>query len=695
MKFKKSISLVCVAVLTLVSAGRTTAQEGPPAPLPLEAVSFPEFHERQLSNGARVIIVENHEQPVVSVNLRIKSGSAYDPDGRAGLAVATASLLNKGTPTRDAKELAEAIDFVGGSLSASAGEDWTSATTTVLTEFLDTGLELLGDIVINPTFPEDEIEIERKRVLSALQVELSQPASVATRRFVTGLYGDHPYGNLTTEESAKAIQRSDMVAFHREHYRPDNALFVVAGDVKPGDIMKRLEKYFSDWKPGAVQRVAMAAPPGRSERQIRLYHKPGSVQAVARVGHLMESATDPDWVALDVAIRVLGGGSQGWLYRTLREDKGYTYGSYATSAKRIDRGYFQAWAEVRNEVTDSAMTGMFELLDRIRDERVPEKDLNLAKDFMTGSFPRQIETPQQVAGRIATARLRRLPKDYLEKYRERVAAVDAAEVQRVTRKHLHPERALVVVVGDASEIYDKLSAFGDVELYDVEGNPLTLADLEVKAAEVTFDPSVIEPTTLVYSLNFQGNPIGESTTDVTRESVDGREVIKSNNKVAGMGFDIEQELTFDAQTFAGISAHIQQQGGGTTMTVDLQLDAGKLTGTFNAPDGSTTEVDEEVVAGTLLPGMDDYAIWLADLSVGAELKIPAYSVQAGGAYTLTIKVARETTVNVAAGEFEVYELQVSGAQANVTIFARKEAPHYLIKQELTQPPLVFELKEIR
>jgi predicted Zn-dependent peptidase len=695
MKVRNAFTLIGATLLCLQGGSALLAQEGPPAPLPLEPVSFPKFHEAKLSNGAQAIIVENHEQPMVTVNLRIKSGTAFDPAGREGLAGATASLLNKGTTSRNAKEVAEAIDFIGASIGAGAGEDWTSVTATALTEFLEPALEIMADMVINPTFPTDELEIERKRFLTGLKLELSDPGSVAQRQFIQGLYGKHPYGSLPTVASVEGMTRDDMVAFHRSYYRPDNSLFVIAGAVDPDDMVKLLNKHFGKWKSGKVESVAMAAPPTREGRKIRFYHKPGSVQANVLLGHLIEPATDPDWPALDVALRIFGGGSQGWLYRTLREEKGYTYGSYASGAKRISRGYLQASAEVRNEVADSSLHEMFTLLERLRSEHVPEADLTLAKDYITGSFPRQIETPQQVAGQIATTRLRGLPQDYLEKYRTWVAAVDAQEVQRVAQKHLTPEQVLVVVVGDATQIYDKVAPFGSIELYDVEGNAITLADLEIKAAEIALDATTIQPITLIYSLNVQGNPVGEITTAVTRESLDGQDVVRSQTTGGAMGMVLEQNVVFTSETFTGIESYISQKMGAQGVEIDMKLSEGVVSGSVTGMTGETKEVSTEVVEGTLLPGMDDYVIWLADLGANDEFEVPAVNPTTGSAYTLKVKVLGETMVTVAAGEFEAYKLEVSAAEGSATIHARKAAPHIVLKQEPAAQPLVIELKEIR
>lgn len=691
---KKTTTTTLLTAALIAFVGTAAAQQGPPPPEPLEPVEFPEYNDIRLDNGARVIVVENHEQPVVTVNLRIKSGSAHDPQGKEGLAAVVATLLDKGTTSRTAEEIAEEIDFIGASLGTGAGEDWTSITLNTTTEFLDEALDIMADVVQNPIFPADEFETERKRMLTALQVELSQPTAVASRHFIDGLYGAHPYGNQMTVQSVKGITPGDLQQFHSTHYRPNNALFVVAGDVDPEEIEDRLNERFSDWKAEPAPAVAMAGAPDRSQRVIHFLHKPGSVQAVVRIGHLMPPATDPDWVALDVALRILGGGSQGWLYRTLREEKGYTYGSYASGAERVDQGYFQAGAEVRNEVADSAMQEMLALIDRLREKPVPAEDLELAKNYITGSFPRQIETPQQVAGQLATARLRGLPEDYLEEYRSRVAEVDADDVQRVARAHLKPSQSLVVVVGDATQIYDKVASFGEIHLFDVEGNPITKADLEVKAAEVTLDASAIEPMTLVYSINVQGNPLGEFTTVVTREEAGGMQVVKSQTTGGAGMMQLEQQVSFEAETFRGLSSSMKQTMGPQTAEVNLQMEGGKVVGTVNPGQGEPRQVDQEVPQGTLLPGMDDYAIWVADLAVGETIELPAFNAMSGSTYTMKVNVVADTTLSVAAGEFEAYELEVGGDQP-ATLWARKQAPHIVLRQDIAAQPVSIELKEIK
>jgi len=694
--------LVLAALLIGVAAPSLAAQDAPdrgaqaqpPPPLPQRPLPFPAFIERTLSNGARVIVVEDRRQPVVNLSLRIRAGAAADPAGRAGVAEFTAALLNKGTNTRSARDIAESIDFVGGTLTAGSGADFTSVDAMVLTEFLDTVLVLMSDVVLNPTFPEAELEIERQRTLSALQVELSQPGPLASRRFLREIYGDHPYGASVTAESVRAITRDDLVAFHQQHFRPGNALFVIAGDVRADDVVARLDRHFGGWMGEEVAEARHPSPPERTGREIVFVHKPGLVQATIRIGHLMPPAVDEDWTAIAVANQILGGGTTGWLFRILRGEKGYTYGAYAGVALRPGPGYFQAAADVRNEVVDSALTEFFRLLDALRDRPVPAEDLRTAKDYMIGSFPLSIETPQQIAGQIARNRLLGLPDERLTRYRELIGEVDAADVQRVAREHIRPDRAVVVIVGDATQILDRLEPFGSIRIFDTDGNPLRKEDLEVRGAEVAFNASAIEPRTLAYQLAFQGNVISEIATVITRERDGGREVVRSVSTGTGQ-IGTEEEIVVDGQTLEPIRSTSRQQMGPQTISAELRLEGGRILGTLSMPGSETKEVDAEAVPGTLLPGMDQLALQLIDFQSQKELRLPVFNAMTGGVLSITYKVVGETRITVPAGEFDVYEIEATGGPVPLTLYLRRDAPHLLVKQVAAGQPISLELKEIR
>jgi predicted Zn-dependent peptidase len=653
----------------------------PPAPGPVVAVEFPDYHDRTLSNGARVIMVPHAEQPFVSVSLRIPAGSAADPADRAGVAALTADLLTRGTTHRSAAEIAEAVDFIGASLSASAGSDGTSLGAGAVSEFIDTTLELMADVLRNPTFPERELETERRRLLSALQVELSQPGSLASRRFNSEVYGDHPYGRARTPASVRAITRDDLVRFHRTHYSPERALFVVAGDVDADAFMATLERHFGGWR-GAAPTVAAAAPPpppAPRQRRFVFVHKPGTVQAVIRAGHLLPPASDPGWVELDVMNQVLGGSYLSWLETVLRNARGYGYYARSAVVERAHAGYFAAFTEVRNEVADSALAELLVLVDSIRIAPPPAADLRLATDFIAGSFPLGIETPQQVASQIAGTIALGRPISYLEEYRTRAAAVTPADIHRAASRHIDPDRMVIVVVGDAERILDRVRPFAaTVEVYDETGRPLAPGSLGSPPEAPPVDLALLAPGVHVYTIGFQGNIVGEATQTLVRETVDGREAFRATLSILGQ----TQEVVFDALTFAPLRASMAGPA-----PLEMRVEGGRVLGEFQ---GQPIEMD--YVPGALLPGMEGFAIASADLSRTRELRLSMLGP--GGPATLTARVVGETSVDVPAGRFDVYELEVSGPNAS-TMHVRRQRPHVLIRQELAAQPVVLELKEQR
>lgn len=334
----------------------------PPPALALEPIEFPSFHERTLANGARLFVVPNREQPVVSITLAIRAGSASESPEKAGLAVFTAELLTKGTSNRSARDIAETVGLAGGQLVAAAGDDWTTLQTTILSDHLDGVLALLADAVTNPAFAASELGNLRAQKLTSLQSAASQPDALAERRFRQALYGKHPYGQAMTRESIRSIAREDIVRFYERFYRASGALVVVSGDVEPTDIARRLESRLAGWQPGAIFPEPLAPPPAPLEkRRLVVVHKPGSVQAVFRLGHLLPAAQAPDWPKIQVAQFILGGAG-GRLMQVLREQKGYAYSAYATAQQRNLGGSMIVSTEVRTAVADSALAEMLRVL---------------------------------------------------------------------------------------------------------------------------------------------------------------------------------------------------------------------------------------------------------------------------------------------------------------------------------------------
>jgi zinc protease len=393
MKIVKTLfaGVLTVAVLTMF-VGVPFAKEQPPPPDKMKKLSFPKWKEFEAKNGLQVVVVEQHEQPLATVYFVIKAGSTLDPEGESSLASFVASLLNKGTKTRNSDELAKWIESYGGDFNAGSGEDFTFVSVSILSEYLKVAYEFLADVVINPTFPEDELEQERKRVRTALEFELSSPDAMADRHFKEVVYGHHPYAVSPTVETVEAVTRDDLVAFHAKNYVPNNAMLFVVGDVKDKDVKKAVKKYFGDWKRGEPNKVTYPEPPERTAKNISLYHRPGSVQTNLYLGQLGLRPDNPDWPAVTVANKVLGGGATGRLFLNIREDKGWTYGAYSQFTKPVDVGYFRATANVRTEVSDSALVEMLGEFERIVEEPVTEEELDDAKSYLIGNFPTTIET---------------------------------------------------------------------------------------------------------------------------------------------------------------------------------------------------------------------------------------------------------------------------------------------------------------
>ena len=397
-----------IAVWLLLSVGSTVRLSTqafpttPPRPTALTPVRFPPFKEAALANGLQLVVIEHHEQPVVSVTLSFRAGGIYDPAGKEGLSGLVAELLSKGTDGRGAEQIAATIEGVGGSLSASAGDDFLTISADALSDQAGLVLDLLGDVTLHATFPESELELARTRALSALALQLSQPGAVAQRVFASEIYGRNPYGRSATRESYRAVTRDDVTQFARQRLRPAGALLVVAGDVTDAQVRELVAKAFAGWRGAPPPSPALPAPATRVATDIVLVHRPGSAQANLVLGNTTIPPTDPIYYPGRVATQVLGGGADSRLFLILREQKSWTYGAFASLHRYRGLGYWQATAEVRTDVADSALRELLHQIDRIRTETIPDSELTATKGFLVGSFPLTIETPSQIATQVAS-----------------------------------------------------------------------------------------------------------------------------------------------------------------------------------------------------------------------------------------------------------------------------------------------------
>lgn len=472
----KKIGALFMVIFLLTSASNSQEKVDrtkPPKPGPESKVKFPSYFEKTLPNGLKVIVIENHEQPIVYISFVVKSGSTYDED-LPGLASVTAELLTKGTKTRTATQIAEEIDFVGGSLNATSSWDATNVSVLVLKKYLGVGMDILQDVVLNPTFPNEELERIRTQRLANIKQSKAEAGYLAGVRFARELFGNHPYANEINgnEESIQKIKRDDIVKFYQKHFIPNNSFIIFAGDITPNEAVPLVEKYFKDWKKGENPHKKFQTVNDIAQTKVIIVDKPGAVQSAIRIGHLGIDRKNKDYVKVYTLNTLLGGYFNSRINMNLRETHGYTYGASSSFDSRIYPGPFIVSADVRNEVTDSSVAEIIKELKRIIEEPVPEDELKMAKDYIVGSFPLQIETPAQVASRVMTIEIYGLPKDFYDKFREEVKKITAKDIQEVAKKYLHPDRLLIVVSGNSKQIKPVLEKFGPVVVYDADGNKL-------------------------------------------------------------------------------------------------------------------------------------------------------------------------------------------------------------------------------
>lgn len=669
------------ALALLLAPGAVAAQRPttPPAPGPVRPAAFPPFQEAVLPNGMRLVLVEDRRQPVVSVSLAFPAGNVYDPAGKEGVADLTATLLTKGAGNRTADQIAAAIEGVGGSLNAGAGADFLTVYTTVLTPNVPLAFELLGDVVRRPTFPQSEVDLAKTQALSGLQLELSQPGAIASRVFARELYGRHPYARRTSSNALRAIERADLVAFQRSRLRPAGALLVIAGDMNLAEARRAAVTAFGSWTGSAPAPIVFPAPPARTKPEIVLVHRPGSVQSNILVGNTTFSPSDPRYYPSVVANRVLGGGAASRLFTILREQKSWTYGSFSGYSRPRGIGAFQASAEVRNEVTDSALVELLSQVRRMGSEAVPAAELEAAKNALVGSFPLTIQTPGQVASSVANAKLLGLPSDYLSTYRLRLAAVTATQLQGAARATMRPEQALIVVVGDAAQIHDKLKKIATVRVVDVEGNPMSAADLApATAGALDLDFARLVPRTDSFTVMVQGQPFGFMRSTLEKTATGWK--LTEETRIGSL-LSQHTETTFGADA---APAAVKQSGKvqGQDTKIDVTYAGGRARGSAATP-GPTgitpVTIDTVVPAGVIDENMMAALLPAMRWSPTAKFTLNIFSSGRGRLTPTTLAVKGTESMTVPAGTFDVYRVEVSGSEQPVTLFVTTAPPHRLVK----------------
>jgi zinc protease len=446
------------------------------------AFDLPPIQHIALSNGLEVMLLEKHQIPLVQLNLLIRTGSVHDPRGREGLAAMTATMLDEGAGERDALALAEAIDFLGADLSASAGNHTTVIRLHTPLARLDSALDIMADVALEPTFPAEELDRQRLERLTTLLQWRDEPSAIAGVSFAETLYGkEHPYGvpSMGTAQGLASITVEDHAAFRAAHFHPENATLIVVGDVTEGVVLPKLEAAFGSWESGGGS-TAELPPAGQVEaRRIYLVDKPGAEQSEIWIGRIGVPRLTEDYYPILVMNTILGGSYSSRLNQNLREDKGYSYGAFSAFDFRPGPGPFIAAAAVETNVTAEALTEFMKELAGIL-EAVTQAELERARNYLALGFPQEFQTVAGTAGMLGELALYDLPDDTFDRHIERIQAVTVEDVQQVARKYLDPEKVAIIVVGDRSVIEAPVRALnlGPVENLTVEevlGPPPVLA----------------------------------------------------------------------------------------------------------------------------------------------------------------------------------------------------------------------------
>jgi zinc protease len=468
--------VLCLSLTASAQQGLDRKKIPPPGPTPMLRV--PSWTKTTLTNGAELMVSEKHDLPLISFSITFLGGdNQFEPAGRQGVASLTAALLSEGTNTRNGDQLSNALQLLGTTVSSNViGETGSIAFVSTAAKFGPT-LDILADMLLNPTFPAAGLERLRGQRLVALTQARAQPNAIASRVFPRIVFGsNHPYGRVVTEESLKAISREDIVAFHKTYYQPGRALITVVGDTTQAAAKPVIEKALAAWTKGG-DRPTFNYPAVADPRPttIFLVDKPGAAQSTFAIGRPGPPRSTPDFYALQVMNTILGGMFQSRLNANIREEKGYSYGVNSNFAYGKGPGPFRTGGDIVTSKSDAALVEfMKELRGIIGSRPITDEELTTAKDALIQRLPGTFASVSSVNAAITTLWTQNLSDDYYQQYTKRISAITKEDVLRVAKQYVTVDNLAIVIVGDRSVIEGPLKATGiaPIVLYDIEGNPV-------------------------------------------------------------------------------------------------------------------------------------------------------------------------------------------------------------------------------
>lgn len=625
----KLVAFVGVALITIGASAQIDRSQMPEAG-PEPTINLEKPKEYKLKNGITVMVVENNKLPRVSYQLSIDNKPLVEGD-KAGVASLLSSMLGNGTTSISKDDFNEEVDFLGASINFGSSGGFASG----LKKYADRIVELMADATINPLLTEEEFQKEKDKLIENLKTQEKDLSAVSNRVVSALAYGkDHAYGEFLTEETINNVTFQDVKDLYKKRFAPNNAYIVVVGDIEPKEAKKQLKKYFGDWKKQDLPEVSdPVLTENVSTTEINFIDLPNASQSeISITNNVSLKQSDEDYFAALMANNILGGGGEGYLFKNLREDKGYTYGAYSSlGASRYGVSRFDASAKVRNAVADSAVVEFIKEIDRIRTEPVDAEILKNAKAKYVGNFVMALERPQTIANYALNIKRNNLPEDFYANYLENINKVSAEDVLEVSKKYFKIDNARVVIVGKGSEVVENLDRLGyPIQYFDKYANPIEKPEFKKELPEgVTVET--------VYEDYIQAIGGEEALSKVNSM------VMKGNASIQGMSLSFTSKaakggksltlvemngMTLSKQVFDGEKGYAAAQGQKMDLTEQQVKDTKATSGIF--PELTVSE-NAELVGIEPINGEDAYVIKLTD-NVRE-----FYSLDSG------LKVATETT----------------------------------------------------
>lgn len=545
-----------------------------PAPLAPVAFNISQPTETTLANGLKLVVFEDKKLPLVSFRLIFRHGDIHEPANAVGLNSAVASMLSEGTESYSSKQLAEEIERLGAHLGASSGSDTTSLSASSLTLYASDILRLMAEMILKPAFPETELDLYRRNTIENLKFQRSQAGFLADEQVSRLIYGTHPYAKVSpTAADIEKLTREMLIEHQTRTFIPNNAVFVIVGDVDKDELMKEIEDVFGAWESGAVEDFAFDSMPKRDGRTLTIVDRKGSAQSNIVLANAAIERNHEDYFRALVMNQILGAGASSRIFMNLREEKGYTYGAYSKFDSRRLAGAFEATAEVRTAVTGDSLKEFFYELNRIRNEKVSDEELQDAKNFLAGVFPIRAETQEGLTNLLVQQQIYDLPADYLQTYRERVNEITIEDVADAAEKYVQPENMAIVIVGDAEEILTQSKEYAaTVEIFDTDGNTQDITNygkpMEAPTIDLTGNWDL--------AIDFQGQELPVSL------KLEQADALVTGNLESMLGTGKINDGKVSGNGFSAVAV-TEMQGQLLEISINGTLENDELKGTLSAP----------------------------------------------------------------------------------------------------------------